>query len=79
MSNYPVRGFLRHIASPLAEMGLIGYIFSTVLRNVTSPRSLVIAVLPAIAIALVIYGCCRAFSREELRSILSRLTLAKTS
>jgi len=79
MSNYPVRRFLRHIASPLAEMALIGCIFSAVLRNVTSPRFLVIAILPVIAVGLVIYGCYRAFSREELQAIFSRLTLAKTN
>ncbi len=74
ISRYPVGRFLWRIALPLIEMGIIGFAFSVAMRTVTSPRLLVIAVLPVLATGLAAYGCCRAFSREEIRTIYNRMT-----
>jgi O-antigen/teichoic acid export membrane protein len=73
ISRYPIQNIFRQIVLPLGEMALIGYVLSSVSRYVAGHRFVVIAVLPMIAVVLTIHGCIRAFSREELRTIFSRL------
>jgi O-antigen/teichoic acid export membrane protein len=74
ISRHPIEKFIKRIALPLVEMGLIGIVFSVAMGTFTIHRYMVIAVLPAFAIGLAAYGCNRSFSREEIRAIYSRLT-----
>lgn len=74
ISKYPVVSAFRQIALPLAEMVVLGLTLTLILKRVISARLLVMAALPAIAAALVLWGAFRSFNSGERRAILVRLT-----
>lgn len=73
MSRYPASVMLWRAALPIAEMGLLAAIVSTVLRPVIEGRAVVMVTFAALIASLSIYGVLRAMSGDELRILGQRV------
>jgi O-antigen/teichoic acid export membrane protein len=73
MARYPLAFQLKHVALPIAEMGLIAIVAEVVLEPRIQGRIAVIVTLFALMALLGSYGIWRAFSRDELRALTRRV------
>ena len=74
LCRYPFAYFFRRICLPVLEMAAIGFTLTVVVGPLLLSRLSVMAGLPFIAVVLAGYGFLRAFSKDERRLIISRVT-----
>ncbi|MCK6553711.1 oligosaccharide flippase family protein [Candidatus Binatia bacterium] len=73
MARYPISFMLWRVALPVLEMVVIGSAFAFVLDALVKSRLAAFAVLAVLAGVLALYGVLRAFSRDEVRALVSRM------